>query len=576
MRRFLCVIGEAVFLALGIVAIAGSGPACAADVLRQPNVVLVLTDDQGYGDLGCHGNPIIQTPNINRLHGQSVRLTNFHVDPTCSPTRSALMTGRYSSRTGVWHTVMGRSLLRKDEVTMADVFAANGYRTGIFGKWHLGDNFPYRPQDRGFDEVLTFGGGGIGNTPDFWGNNYFDDALRHNGKLEKYKGYCTDVFFTAALRFIEKNKGRPFFAYIPTNAPHAPYNVAAKYSQPYRDKGVPEPRAKFYGMITNIDENVGRLLDKLKELRLEEQTIVIFMTDNGSSGGYNPLAGSGYNAGMRGMKGSEYDGGHRVPCFFRWPGKLEGGRERQAVTAHIDILPTLIDLCGFKKPAKVVFDGTSLRPLLAGKCDWPERTLLVHSQRIDHPEKWRKCAVMTDRWRLINGKELFDMKADPGQKKDVAGQHAAVAAKLRQAYETWWADISRRFGEYCPITLGSAKENTTQLCCHDWHGERALSGQEMVRQAAKANGFWAVDVARPGKYTITLRQQPAIAKFPIPAVTARLKIGTLDLSKPVPSGATAVTFKAKLLRGETRLQTWLTDKGGASHGAYYVEVKYVE
>jgi arylsulfatase A-like enzyme len=541
-----------------------------------PNVVLILTDDQGYGELGCHGNKIIQTPHLNKLHAQSVRFTNFHVDPTCSPTRSALMTGRSSSRTGVWHTVMGRSLLRKDEVTMADVFATNGYRTGIFGKWHLGDNYPFRPQDRGFHDVLTFGGGGIGNTPDFWGNNYFDDTLRHNGKLEKFKGYCTDVFFQAALQFIERSKDRPFFVYIPANAPHSPWNVAEKYSKPYVDQGVPQERARFYGMITNIDENVGCLLARLKELGLEENTIVIFMTDNGTSGGYNDKTGDGYNAGMRGIKGSEYEGGHRVPCFFRWPGKLDAGHDRSAVSAHIDVLPTLIDLCGLTKPDKVTFDGASLRPLLEGKGNWPERTLFVHSQRIDHPEKWRKCAVMTDRWRLVNGKELYDMSADPGQKKDAAAEYMDVAAKMRSQYELWWKDISQRFNEYCEIVVGSQNENPTQLCCHDWHGEPAPSLQELVRKEVNANGFWAIEIARPGRYQVTLRQQPEVAKFPIRAATARLMIGTLEQTKPVPADATAVRFEAELKAGKTRLQTWLTDKNGAAHGAYYVEVRYLD
>ncbi len=367
-----------------------------------PNVILIITDDQGYGDLACHGNPIVKTPNLDKLHAESIRLTNFHVDPTCSPTRSALMTGRYSSRVGVWHTVMGRSLLRKDEVTMANLFAANSYQTGMFGKWHLGDNYPYRPQDRGFREVLTHGGGAISNTPDWWGNNYFDDTLRHNGAWEKQKGYCTDVFFAAATRFIEQNKDRPFFAYIPTNAPHAPYNVPEKFSKPYVDKGVPQPRANFYGMITCIDENVGRLMAMLKERGLEQNTIVIYMTDNGSAIPVNEKTGDGFSAGMRAFKGSEYDGGHRVPCFIRWPGTLTGGRDVSKVTAHIDLLPTLIDLCSLKKPDKVEFDGKSLRQLLANdKPDWPERTLFVHSQRIDHPEKWRKSALscMTDRWR---------------------------------------------------------------------------------------------------------------------------------------------------------------------------------
>jgi arylsulfatase A-like enzyme len=547
-------------------------PGQGADKPAMPNVIVFLTDDQGYGELGCHGNKIIQTPNLDKLHAQSVRFTNFHVDPTCSPTRSALMTGRYSSRTGVWHTVMGRSLLRKDEVTMADVFAASGYRTGIFGKWHLGDNYPYRPQERGFQEVLTFGGGAIGNTPDYWGNNYFDDTLRHNGKLEKFTGYCTDVFVAAALRFIEASRDRPFFAYIPTNAPHSPWNVPEKYSKPYRDQGVPEARARFYGMITNIDENLGRLLARLKELGLEENTIVIFMTDNGTAGGYTEKTGEGFNAGMRGIKGSEYEGGHRVPCFFRWPGRLDAGKDRTAVTAHIDILPTLIDLCGLKKP-DVTFDGASLRPLLTGKGDWPARTLFVHSQRIDHPEKWRKCAVMTDRWRLINGKELYDLHVDPGQKQDVAEQNAPMVAELRKAYEGWWASISRRFDEYCEIVVGSEKENPTHLYCHDWHGELAPSGQDMVLKAIKANGFWAIEVARPGKYEITLRQQPAVAQFAIPAAQARLTVGSFDMTKPVPASAPAVPFEVELKAGKTRLQTWLIEKNGESHGAYFVEVK---
>ena len=312
------------------------------------------------------------------------------------------------------------------------------------------------------------------------------------------------MFFDAALQFIERNKAGPFFCYIPTNAPHAPYNVAEKYSKPYKDMGVPSPRAEFYGMITNIDENVGRLLAKLRELGLEEDTIVIFMTDNGTA------LGNGFNAGMRSFKGSEYDGGHRVPFFIRWPGRIPAGKDVVPITAHIDVLPSLIDLCGLQKPAKVVFDGKSLRPLLsdAKAADWPARTLFVHSQRIDHPEKWRKCAVMTDRWRLINGVELYDMTKDPGQKDDVAGAHAGTVAELRAAYEGWWTDISRRFDEYCPIVVGSEQENPTSLCCHDWHGEPAIAIQDRVRKLEVANGFWAIDVVRAGKYEITLRQQP--------------------------------------------------------------------
>jgi len=543
----------------------------------RPNVILVMTDDQGYGDLGCHGNDVIVTPNIDAFYAQSIRLTDFHVDPTCSPTRSALMTGHYSSRTGVWHTIMGRSLLGRDEATMADVFSASGYKTAIFGKWHLGDNYPYRPQDRGFQEVLIHGGGGVGQGPDYWGNDYYDDTYLHNGKEEKFEGYCTDVWFDGVLKFIEANRNRPFFCYVPTNAAHGPYNVADKYSKPYRDKGVEKNQANFYGMITNIDENMGRLVRRLKELDLEENTILIFMTDNGTSGSY---AG-----GMRGKKGSEYEGGHRVPFFVRWPGGgLTGPADIDRLSAHIDVLPTLIELCGLKKPQAVKFDGDSLAPLLKGDSkNWPDRTLLVHSQRIEHPEKWRKSAVMTQRWRLINGKELYDIGADPAQKNDVAAGNPAVIEKLRQSYEVWWADLSKGFDDYCEIVLGSDKQNPTRLMSHDWHGPNPPWNQGAVRNASQTNGFWAVEVERDGTYEFALRRWAAEVNAPINAsvdggkainaTKARISIADIDQSKPVVGDATEVKFQVKLKAGKTRLQTWFADEQGASRGAYYVYVK---
>ena len=565
-----------------------AGSLSAVTAAPPPNVVLVMTDDQGYGDLGCHGNQMIQTPNLDRLYGQSLHLTDFHVDPTCAPTRSALMTGRYSSRTGVWHTIMGRSILRRDEVTIADVFAANGYRTAHFGKWHLGDNYPSRPGDHGFHEVIHHGGGGVTQTPDYWGNDYFDDTYWHNEQTQAYTGYCTDVFFEAALAFIEANKDRPFLVYLPTNAPHGPYFVADKYKQPYLDKGVAPTMAAFYGMIANIDENMGRLLAKLDELKLAENTVLIFMTDNGTAAGLararrkgkarQQSKWPGFNAGMRGTKGSEYDGGHRVPCFVRWPaGGVQGGRDVPQLAAHIDILPTLVDLCGLQWPkTHPKIDGASLVPLLKGKSDWPARTLLVHSQRIEHPEKWRKSAVMTDRWRLINGKELYDIQADPGQKKDLAGQSPAVVAKLRQEYERWWQSISVRFDEYCEIVIGSEHENPSRITCHDWHGPIVPWNQGMIKRAPEANGFWAIDVARAGKYHFTLRQQPAEANFAIDATNARLSIAGVDVTKPVPAGATSISFAIDLPAGKTKLQTWLTNKAGKSRGAYFIQAERVD
>ena len=544
---------------------------------RRPNVILVMTDDQGYGDLGCHGNDVIVTPNLDELYDQSIRLTDFHVDPTCSPTRSALMTGHYSSRTGVWHTIMGRSMLGRDEVTIADVFSASGYRTAIFGKWHLGDNYPYRPQDRGFQEVLIHGGGGVGQGPDYWGNDYFDDTYFHNGTAKKFEGYCTDIWFDGALKFVEANKDRPFFCYVPTNAPHGPYNVADKYSKQYRDKGVNAMQADFYGMITNIDENMGRLMCQLKELELEQNTILIFMTDNGTSGDY---AG-----GMRGKKGSEYEGGHRVPFFVRWPGgglKEPGDVDR--LSAHIDVLPTLIDLCGLKRPAGVKFDGDSLTPLLKGEAGrWPDRTLLVHSQRIEHPEKWRKSTVMTQRWRLINGKELYDIHADPAQNRDIASANLQVVEELRRSYEGWWADLSQGFDKYCEIVIGSDKQNPTRLMSHDCHCPNPAWSQGAVRSGSQANGFWAVEIERDGTYEFELRRWPrevdaAINEAieggkAIAATKARLKVADKDLTRPVPADAHCVTFQVELKAGNTRLQTWLTDDNGTSRGAYYVYAK---
>lgn len=535
----------------------------------RPNVVLVMTDDQGYGDLGCHGNNVLKTPALDRLHQESIRLTNFHVDPTCSPTRSALMTGRYSCRTGVWHTIMGRSLLRRDEVTVANIFSAAGYRTGIFGKWHLGDNYPFRAIDRGFAESLVHGGGGIGQAADYWGNTYTSPVLMHNGKPEKTEGYCTDVFFAAAVKFIEANRQRPFLVYLPTNVAHAPYQVPESYARPYLEAGVPTAIARFYGMIANFDENMSRLLKRLDELGLAENTIVIYMTDNGTGGG-------GYNSEMRGQKGSAYDGGHRVPFFIRWPAQLKAGRDIDRITAHVDVLPTLLDLCNIDVPETVKFDGMSLRPLLVSKGEaWPNRTLLVQSHRIETPEPWRQSAVMTDRWRLVDGAELYDMQADPGQTRNIAGDNPTVVAIMRQEYKDWYADVSKRFGEYCEIVLGSPEENPTTLSCHDWHGPNVPWDQTHIRQRLAANGFWAVEVERGGQYEFTLRERPGPARHPIPPGVARLKIGQVDLNKQYGAGMAGIKFLADLKPGKTRLETWLAERGGAVRGAYFVDVKYL-
>ncbi|MCR9243927.1 MAG: arylsulfatase [bacterium] len=552
---------------------------------RAPNVVLIMTDDQGYGDIAAHGNTKIRTPNLDRLHSQSVRLTDFHVDPTCSPTRAALMTGRYSTRTGVWHTILGRSLMATEERTIAETLRDTGYRTGMFGKWHLGENQPLRPQDQGFEEVVCHGGGGVGQGPDWWGNNYFDDTYWRNGSPERFEGYCTDVWFREAMSFIEAQQDRPFFCYLATNAPHGPLHVDEKWSTPYVEAGVAPNQAKFYGMIENIDWNVGKLMAQLEELGLADNTIVVFLTDNGTAAGRvdkkrraNGQWG-GFNAGMRGNKGSEYDGGHRVPCFVRWPaGGIDGGRDEPYLSAHVDLWPTLVELCGQRIPSAVglPLDGRSLAQRLRDPgAPLPERTLFVHSQRILHPEKWRKSAVMTERWRLVNGKELFDMLADPGQEQDVAESHPEVVRTLTAEYDDWWDSLAPAIARTVHIGLGSEAEPTTVLHSHDW--QRIGRGgcpwhQNQIKRGAMLHGQWFVDVERAGTFEIELRRWPRHLERAIEARTARLRIGDREHEQTIPADATHATFTVELPPGKTTLRSILEQPDGKSRGAYFVYV----
>jgi arylsulfatase A-like enzyme len=562
--------------------------------LQRPNVILIMTDDQGYGDLGCHGNTMIRTPHLDQLYKESIRLTDFHVDPTCSPTRAALLTGRYSTSTGVWHTVMGRSLLYHDEVTMADVFSSNGYRTGIFGKWHLGDNFPMRPQDRGFHHTVVHGGGGIGQTPDYWGNTYIDDYYEVDGSWTKFTGYCTDVFFNETIDFINQADDRPFFVYLPTNVPHSPFVVPAKYKRHYLSAGVSEPMASFYGMIENFDENVGRLLQWLKETDRERNTVVIFMTDNGTAAGIKQggaarsTAGdrrsaatgwTGFNAGMRGAKGSPYEGGHRVPCFVRWPdGGIGGGSDVAALAAHFDLLPTLIELCGLEFSPKHPFDGRSLVPLLQNAAaTWPERTLFVHTQREEIPPKWKASSVMQGKWRLVDGGELYDLQSDPGQQRDLAAQQPELVRQLRQDYDACWLSLQPAFSRFAYIVLGSEHANPVTLTCMDWHAPTVREipwNQPQIVEMPAVNGWWMVDVAKPGRYAITLRHKPAVAEFPLQAVAARVKLGEVEALTNIASGSTSVTLQVDLPAGPARLETELRDDGGEGRGAYFVEILY--
>lgn len=534
-----------------------SAPAVLAQPARKPNVVVIITDDQGYGDLSIHGNPHLKTPNMDRIGHEGVEFTQFHVCPVCAPTRASLMTGRYNYRTGVVDTYLGRAMMYSDEVTLAEMLGSAGYRTGIFGKWHLGDNYPLRPKDQGFQESLVHTGGGLEQPSGPPGNHYFDPVLLQNGKARNFKGYCTDIFTDAALRFIEQNRARPFFAYIPTNAPHTPLHVADSYVAPFRGKGLDETTARIYGMLTNLDENVGRILAKLKELDLERDTIVIFLTDNGPQQ-------KRYNAGMRGLKGSVYEGGIRVPCFIRWPGVLKAGTKVDRLAAHIDLTPTLLDACGVPKPRGVRFDGVSLMPLLGNPgAEWPDRTLFFQWHRGDEPQAFRACAARNQRWKLVDGKELYDLETDPGETKDVAAAHPEIVARLRREYEAWFKDVSATRG-YAPprIFIGTDEENPVLLTRQDWRGPRASWD-------ATGLGHWEVDVKRGGAYEVKLllpkKEEERKAAFTFD--------GKVLLEFAIPAGADSTTVKLnRLPTGKGRIEVAVRE-GGSTIGPHFVELR---
>ena len=419
---------------------------------KQPNLILVMPDDVGYGDYACLGNPVVHTPAVDAFKKQSLMFNQFHVSPTCAPCRSALMSGRHEFKNGVTHTIYERERMNLKTFTLAQMLQSAGYTTGIFGKWHLGDEEPYRPENRGFDEVYIHGGGGIGQTfpgscGDAPGNSNIDPALWHNGKFEKTKGYCTDLFFAQALRWMNTRRtgAKPFFAYIPLNAAHSPLVVPEEYCRRYQDApGVNKASAKFFGMIENIDTNFGVLLKKLDDWGITEQTLVIYLgSDNGGTEGVQI-----FNAGMRGRKGTPYQGGTRIPAFFRWPGVIPQGIESPALAAHLDIFPTLAEIVGASLPpeAAAQVEGRSMLSLLKNPgSPWADRTLVHHVGRWEKGKvsesKYLQCAIQNSRFSLVNNQELYDLQNDPGETHNVLAEHTEVAGTLRRAYDQWWNDV---------------------------------------------------------------------------------------------------------------------------------------
>ena len=471
----------------------------------RPNIIVVLTDDQGYGDLGIHGNTKISTPNLDAFARESLEMTRFYVEPVCSPTRASLLTGRYHMRTGVLATSRGGARIFGDEETIAEILARSGYRTAIVGKWHLGDNAPSRPQDQGFQQVLVHRSGGIGQIPDD-DATYFRPILWRNGRREIVEGYCTDLFFDAAIEFIQENHAQPFFLYLPTNVPHTPISVGKKYWKPFADSGVSEETAKLYGMMKNLDDNFGRLTKTLAETGIARDSIVIFMSDNGPTPGR-------FNSGLRGSKGRIYEGGIRVPFLVRWPKRITAGAHVDRIAAHIDLLPTLADAAGASPSEPERLDGVNLLKLWTGEIEakaWPTRNIYIQTVKRILQNRYLNAAVITQRYKWVShagvGKvddfdaskiELYDLIRDPGESQNVALRHPKVLSDLSLGYEVWF-DAMKRERKFAigPIDLGSTLENPSYLC-------RYQDGQNLSGHS-QTDG-WQVRVRRSGRYRLTIQ-----------------------------------------------------------------------
>jgi len=491
---------------------------------EPPNVILIITDDQGYGDIGFHGNPIVKTPVLDNLAGESIRISDFYVCPVSAPTRASLMTGRYSLRTGVRDTYNGGALMASSEVTIAEILKSAGYRTGQFGKWHLGDNYPMRPLDQGFDESLMHLGGGMGQPGDIttWprrDSSYFDPVLWHNGKKQKYYGYCTDIFTSAAIEFIEKNHNRPFFCYLAFNAPHTPLQVPEKYYNIYRDT---DPSAGFgkdsgpfpqmsekdkedarrvYAMVTCIDENIGKLIDKLKELKILQNTVVIFMSDNGPQQ-------RRYNAGLRGLKSSVYRGGVKVPFWIRYPELTTEGRDVNITAASVDVLPTIAAICNVPVPSGIKIDGINLLPFIKGREKQNERTLFFYWTR-HSPELYTNIALQKGRYKLVGnagynddiGKfELFDIEKDPFELNNIIRNNTLLAVGMKKELDSLFTELiqSENLHKRPVIIIGTTSENPVILNRNDADGQWGIGEQTEI------HGFWRV-LINEGRYNIKFK-----------------------------------------------------------------------
>jgi arylsulfatase A-like enzyme len=484
------------------------GGAARGDPPRRPNVLIILSDDQGWGDLSINGNKNLKTPNLDSLARGGALFDRFYVQPLCSPTRAEMLTGRYHPRTGVRGVSTGLERMNLNETTLAQLLRALGYRTGMVGKWHNGSQWPYHPNARGFEEFYGF-------TSGHWGE-YFDPPLEHNGRPVRGKGYIADDFTDKAIAFIDKHRAEPFFCYVAYNTPHSPFCVPDEDWDRFKDRPIEQRGADgakedlavtrcVLAMCENLDRNVGRLLRKLEELKLADDTIVIFFCDNGP----NSVR---WNGGMRGRKGSTDEGGVRSPCFVRWPGRIAPGTVIPQIAGAIDLLPTLASLTGAPLPRGKQLDGRDLSPLLLGKkTDRPERMIFS--------TVGGKVSVRTQQYRLDANGQLYDMPADPGQTKDVSGQRPEVARTLRQAVADWRTEVLVPRKDDRPFPVGFPEFPRTPLPARDGiaHGgirrsANAPNCSYFTNWKSKEDAItWDIEVHTPGRYRAEVQYTCAAA-----------------------------------------------------------------
>ena len=613
----------AVFFFAAITAAFCTAQTVKKDSTATPNVILIMLDDVGFCDLACYGNKLITTPNIDWLHKNSVRMTNYHSSTIGTQTAAALMTGRYPERMGVWRDSAGRNILRFGEFTLPELMKNHGYRTAVYGKWHLGDGEFYRPEYRGFDESLVITAGGLGQIPDAWGNTDDSPIMRHNGIPVKTRGNITQTLFSAANEFSLRKDKKPFFIYLPLTVCAAPYRPTEKYVDHFLAAGVEKETAMFYSLLCEFDEHLGKMLLNLRKNQLLGNTIIIFTSDNGSFH-------AAYNRVFSGSKGSLLDGGHRVPFFIFWERELRkhAGQDVDRLVAHIDVAPTILEISGVSVPRKVVsrFDGVSFRPLLltAGEA-WYPRTLLMQPREVEKFQNPAGSILMTEQYRLLNGKDLYDVQKDPRQGTEISASFPSEMKTFEKIYKKWKEEAVDEEGSAVnpifvtgdltfsqKLALKTAVQETflktekipdekarweiiasgkpaseknpeknakkappaTVLTCYDWRLNVPLIYPQQLAELPADAGVWDTEFLESGTYEFSLRISPELTPRPIPAATAFLQLNDKPFQAAVPQNATDVKFRQAVPAGKVKIRG-MFQGSGSMFGAYFVTIRKI-